>query len=136
MEKQILPGLKLTFLIHSIVAVIVGLIFMLAPQFWPNLFGQALIDVGTYRVLGAAIIAFGLSSWWAYREVLWERVKIVTEMEIVWTVLGALVTVFGLLFEGMIVAGWIMAFTLAAFAAVFVYMYVRETAVTRQPMAR
>jgi hypothetical protein len=136
MEKQILPGLKLTFLIHSIVAMIVGLIFMLAPQFWPNLFGQALIDVGTYRVLGAAIIAFGMSSWWAYRETLWERVKIVTEMEIVWTVIGTLVTVFGLLFEGMIVAGWIMAFTLAVFAVVFVYMYVRETAVTRQTMAR
>ncbi len=78
MEKQILPGLKLTFLVHSIVAVIVGLIFMLAPQFWPSLFGQALIDVGTYRVLGAAIIAFAMSSWWAYRESLWERVKIVT----------------------------------------------------------
>lgn len=136
MDKQILPGLKLTFLIHCIVALIVGLVFLLAPQFWASLFGQTLPENGIYRVLGAAILAFGASSWWAYREQLWERVKLLTEMEMVWTILGALITVYALMFETMIVAGWIMAITLALFAIVFVYYYVREGASTAQPLAR
>lgn len=133
MEKQIVHGLKLTFLIHAVVAFIVGLIFIVVPQFWATLFGQSLAELGIYRVLGAAILAFGMSSWWAYRETLWANVKIVTEMEIVWTVLGALMTAYALLFEGMITAGWIMALTLSAFAVAFVYYYVRETAVSTRP---
>lgn len=136
MEKGILPGLKLTFLIHCITALIVGLIFLVVPQFWATLFGQSLTDPGIYRVLGAAIIAFGMSSWWAYRESLWAHVKIVTETEIVWTVLGALMTVYALLFENMIPAGWLMAIVLVAFAIAFVYFYVREGASTAQPLTR
>jgi hypothetical protein len=136
MEKQILPGLKLTFLIHAVVAFVVGLVFVVVPQFWATLFGQSLAELGIYRVLGAAILAFGMSSWWAYRETFWSHVKIVTEMEIGWTVLGALMTVYAVLFEGMITAGWIMALTLAVFAVVFVYFYVRENATTAQPLTR
>jgi amino acid transporter len=112
------------------------LIFLVVPQFWATLFGQSIVDVGVYRVLGAAILAFGASSWWAYRENLWERVKLLTEMEMVWTILGALVTVYALLFENMIVAGWIMAITLVLFAVVFAYFYVREGASTAQPLTR
>lgn len=136
MDKQVLPGLKLAFLVHAIVAFVVGLIFVVAPQFWASLFGQSLAELGIYRVLGAAILAFGMSSWWAYHETLWANVKIVTEMEIVWTVLGAFMTVYAVLFEGMITAAWIMAFTLVVFAVVFVYFYVRETATAAQPMMR
>jgi amino acid transporter len=136
MEKQILPGLKLTFLIHSILAMIVGLIFAVVPQFWGMLFGQSIAEVGVYRVLGVAILAFGASSWWAYREHLWERVKILAEMEIVWTILGALITVYALMFDAMIFAGWVMALTLAVFAVAFAYFYVRESASTAQPLAR
>jgi amino acid transporter len=136
MEKQVLPGLKLTFLIHCIVALIVGLILVVVPQFWATLFGQSITDVAPYRVLGAAILAFGMSSWWAYRETLWQHTRIVTEMEIVWTVLGALVTIYALLFESMITAGWLMAIVLALFAVAFVYYYVREGASTAQPLTR
>lgn len=136
MDKQILPGLKLMFLVHCIVALIVGLVFVVAPQFWAALFGQSLGDTGIYRVFGAAMLAFGASSWWAYRETSWERVKIVAEMEMVWTVLGALATVYGMLFEGMILAGWIMAFTLALFATGFAYYYLREGASATQSLTR
>ena len=136
MENQVLPGLKLTFLVHAIVAILVGLIFTVVPQFWWTLVGQTMPDLGVARVFGVAILAFGISSWWAYRETFWSHVKIVTEMELVWTILGALITAYGLLFENMILAACLMVFVLGAFAIAFGYFYVRETALTTRAAPR
>ena len=78
-----------------------------------------------YRLLGAAILGFGVSSWLAYKEAAWEKVKIVVQMEIAWTILGALVMLWGLIFAGLPVFGWVNAVILAAFAVAFGYFYSR-----------
>lgn len=59
----------------------------------------------------------------AYKATDWESVKIVIQMEIVWTVLGSLVTLWALLFAGLPVFGWVNAVTLAAFAVAFGFFY-------------
>ena len=84
MEKQIPSGLKTTFLVHFIVALIFGLILLLIPEAWGNLIGWPIKEPAIYRLVGAAILGFGASSWWAYKETAWEKVKIVLQMEIVW----------------------------------------------------
>ena len=87
MEKQIPYGLKITFLVHVIVGGIFGLVFLLIPEVFGSMMGAPIKDPPTMRLLGAALIAFAASSWFAYRETVWERVKIVIQMEIVWTIL-------------------------------------------------
>jgi hypothetical protein len=47
------------------------------------------------------MLVFAASSWLAYRQTLWDRVKIVVQIEIVWTVLGVLAMLWGLMFEGL-----------------------------------
>jgi len=126
-EKVIPYGLKITFLVHFIVAVVFGLIFLLIPQMILGTMGVVTREPSTFRLLGAALIAFAASSWFAYRQTVWERVKIVVQMEIVWTILGVLATLYGLTFEGL-PAGESLpnVVILGAFAVAFIFFYTRR----------
>jgi hypothetical protein len=126
MEKQIPYGLKITFLVHVIVAGIFGLVFLLIPEMFGGMMGAPIKEPSTFRLLGAALIAFAASSWFAYRETVWERVKIVVQMEIVWTILGVLATLWGLMFEGLPTADWMNVLILGAFAVAFIFFYSRR----------
>jgi signal transduction histidine kinase len=126
MEKQISYGLRITFLVHVIVAGIFGLVFLLIPEMFGGMMGAPIKEPSTFRLLGAALVAFAASSWFAYRETVWERVKIVVQMEIVWTILGVLATLWGLMFEGLPTADWMNVLILGAFAVAFIFFYSRR----------
>jgi hypothetical protein len=125
MDKQISPGLKATFLVHAILGCIFGLFYLLMPDVWGNLVGVPMQEPGWYRAIGAAILGFASSSWLAYRETAWEKVKIVVQMEIVWSVLGTLVTLWGLIFAGFPTSDWLSALILGGFAVAFSVFYFR-----------
>ena len=126
MEKRISSGLRTTFLIHFFVGLIFGLIFLLFSELWGELVNWPATDPTIYRLLGAAILGYGVSSWFAYRETSWARVTILVQMEIIWTGLGALVSLWGLIFEGIPAIGWLYAVLLAAFAVTFSVFYFRK----------
>jgi len=123
MEKQVKPGLRITFLVHFIVALIFGLTYLLIPDVWGNLVGWPALDPVINRILGAALLGYGVSSILAYRETAWEKVIIVVRAEIVWTTLGALVMLYALLFAGAPAIGWLNAVLLAGFAVAFSVFY-------------
>ena len=123
MEKKVSCGLKITFLVHFIVGVVFGLIFLLIPVVWGNLIGWTINEPWIYRLLGAALLGFVTSSWFGYRETAWEKVKIVIRMEIVWTILGTIVMILGIISAGLPKIGWINAGILAAFAVAFCIFY-------------
>jgi len=124
MEKSISSGLKATFLVHAIVGIAVGLAHLLVPESVGNLLDWDMADPA-YRLAGAATIAFGMSSWLAYQADVWEKVKIVVQAELVWTVLGALAILWGLLDGALPTVAWLNFGLLAGFAVVFGYSYSR-----------
>ena len=126
MEKQISSGLKVTFLIHVIVGAIFGLALLFVPEWWMNLFGWSVADPEPNRLVGAAILAFTASSWWAYKEAVVERVAIIVKMEIVWTILAALVFLWGLLSGVLPAAAWGNFIIMAAFAVAFIVFRPQE----------
>jgi hypothetical protein len=126
LEKQIPYGLKITFIVHFVVAVVFGLVFLLIPETFGMMMGAPFKGPSTFRLVGAALLAFAASSWFAYRETLWERVKIVVQMEIVWTILGVLATLYGLIFEGLPAGDWMDVLILGAFAVAFSFFYSRR----------
>ena len=125
MGTQIAPRLRTLFLVHFIVAGVFGLIYLLIPETWGNLISWPIQEPAIYRLVGAAVLGFAASSWFAYRATGWEKVKIVVQMEIVWTVLGTLVLLWGLLFASLPAFGWVNAVILAGFAIAFIAFYQR-----------
>ncbi len=124
MEKSISSGLRTTFLVHAIVGIALGLAYFLVPESVGSLLDWDTADPA-YRLIGAAAAAFGVSSWLAYQADAWEKIKIVVQAELVWTVLGALAILWGLLDGTLPAAAWLNFAMLAGFAAVFGYFYTR-----------
>lgn len=122
-DQRIPSGLKTTFLIHFIVAGLVGLQHVFVPRWWTDLVGMDITITVTWRVIGAAVLALAVSSWLAYNEDVWEQVRIVVILEIVWSVLGALVIMWGIFAEGAPLLEWLNVAILACFAAVFAFYF-------------
>ena len=127
MKKSISSGLKTTFLVHAIVGIVLGLAHLLIPESVGNLLGWDMADP-VYRLAGAAVIAFGVSSSLAYQADACEKIKIVVQAELVWAGLGALAILWGLLDGALPPAAWLNCVMLAGFAAAFGYFYTRPDA--------
>lgn len=126
MEKRISSGLKTTFLIHAIIAAFFGLAYLLIPEVWGNLVKWPIKEPEVYRLLGAAVLGFAVSSWFSYQATAFSEVKIVVQMEIAWTILGTLVLLYGLLFAGLPPFAWVNAILLGLFAIAFIIFYSKE----------
>ena len=127
-DREIPLGLRITFLANSLVGGLVGLQHLLSPRLWTDLAGMDIAETVTWRLIGAALIGFAVASWLAYRAPVWQRVRIIVVMDMVWSALGALVILWGILFEGLPPLEWLNVILLAAFAVAFTVFYVRRRA--------
>jgi hypothetical protein len=118
-DGRIWSGLRITLLIHFVIAGLVGLQHLLLPRAWTDLAGMEITETVTWRLIGAALFAFALSSWLAYRQNEWQQIRIVVVMEVVWSALGAVVILWGLLAEGLPPLEWVNFALLAAFSVAF-----------------
>lgn len=125
MDKGISSGLKTTFLIHAIIALIFGLLYLLIPETLGKFIDWPTTEPEVFRTIGAAVLAFGASSFWCYRASSWEAVKIVVQTEIVWTVLATLVMLYGLLFANLPAFAWVNTILMGGFAAAFIVFYTK-----------
>jgi hypothetical protein len=135
MEKPISPGLRNTFLIHLVIAGVLGLSFWLVPgrtlavfgltQQWVRLPESGMqIPGGTFvnpfivRLFGAALLALAFSSFIAWRAKEWPAIKALVQLETVFCVLGAIATAyFAFVVWGSIpIITWIAFVLLVAFA--------------------
>lgn len=123
---KISSGLKTLFLVHFIFGLLFGLTYLFIPALYMSWSGVKLADEFPYRLVGAAILAFSAGSWFCYRAAEWERVKIVVQAEIAWTVLAVLVALYGLLFTGLPALFWVNVIIMAGFAAAFIYFYSKK----------
>lgn len=126
MNTQLSQGLKTTFLIHFVIALLFGLGFLLIPGVVGSIYGLNVQEPEIYRLLGGAMLGFAVSSWLSYQATGWESVRIVVVMELVWTVLGTLVMLYALLLAGFSMLGWLNAVILAAFAIAFGRFYFQK----------
>ena len=121
-------GLKTTFLIHAIVAVVFGIALYVVPGIFLELVGWKDFDGNISRALAAALLALGVSSWFGYRAARWEEVRIVVQMEIAFTVLGAVAGLYGFFVKSAPAFIWVSIVIWAAFAAAWIYFYRRAKA--------
>ena len=121
-------GLKITFLVHAIVALVFGIVLYLRPGSWATLVNWTPYDPSLTRVYGAALLALAVSSWFGYRAARWDEVRILVLMEIALTVLSTIGGLWGLLFRGAPVFGWVSVLIWVVFAVAWIYFYVNRPA--------
>ena len=125
MEKQITPGLKYTFLVHGIMMTMFAFIYLFIPVLWGELTGCLSNQVPqVFRLFGTAILGFAISSFLAFREISWDKVKIVAQMNCIITVLFSIVILLGLFFwdlPGGI--AWMYFVVMSGFAIAFNVFY-------------
>jgi hypothetical protein len=122
-NNTISPGLKNTFLAHIVAALVTGIPFLVFPEDYADLLDFTIEEPMVYRMVGAAILAFGASSWFAYRATNWNDVKIIVITEIIWTFLATIVTVWGVLSDDFPAFAWLDAIVMAAFFVAFGWFY-------------
>ncbi len=124
MEKQITPGLKYTFLVHGILMSIFALTYLFIPVLWGDLTGCLSNQVPqVFRLFGTAILALAISSFLAFRETSWDKVKIVAQTECIITILFPIVILLGLLLWGLPAIAWMYFVIMSGFAIAFNVFY-------------
>ncbi len=135
MNTKISSGLKTLFLVHFIMGVIFGLINLLIAAEWYNLFGLKISDAAPYCLVGAAILGFAAGSWFGFRAVNWEQVRIIVLTELVWPPLAALVSLFFALQPNQTAAlvWWVNFVIMAGFAIAFYIYFNKQEAAVKAP---
>jgi hypothetical protein len=124
MEKQITPGLKNTFLVHAIMMIFFALIYLFFPVLWGDLTGCLSNQVPqVYRLWGLTILGYAITSFLAFRETAWEKVKIVAQMERIITALFPVALLLALLFWDLPAIGWMPFVVMSGFAIAFNLFY-------------
>jgi hypothetical protein len=152
MDDQMSPGLRILFLVHAIVAAVVGLPLFIAPgsfltfvgwrpemvdlppewgipaELGLQIPGTTFVDPVVTRILGAAMIALAISSFLGWRSSNWGEVKNIVVLEVVFCVLSVIAIVFTMVrsnFE-MPVFGYVTATIFALFAVAWVWFLWRR----------
>jgi hypothetical protein len=119
-------GLRTTFLIRAIVALSFGIVLYLIPDLWANLVNWTPFDAAMTRFMGAAGLAIGVSSWLGYRAEIWKEVRITVQMDIVFTVTGALIGLYIFFTAGGPLFIWVFIIPMVVFAVLWIYFYRQE----------
>ena len=122
-NKTIPVGLKYTFLVHFIIGIIYGLFLIFAPDTYAEMFEFVDYTPMTLRMIGGAILAFGISSWFAYKATSFEIVKIIMIAEIAWTALAAIINIWGIIADEFPAWAWLNAIMMLAFTGAFGYFF-------------
>ena len=118
-------GLKLTFLIHAIVATLFGIGLFLVPGTFGRAVNWSPIDPTMARMFGGALLAFAAGSKLAYSATSWEQVRILVGAEVALTVLGVVGTLYSLLMEGAPAFAWVPFCLYVVFAILWTYFYMK-----------
>lgn len=138
MERPISNVLRNTFLVHFIFSLIFGAALYLVPgrtlltlgwvPTWVQLPesdlsipGLTFVDSVITRVVGAALMALAYTSYRAWRSSNWSEIEVLVRMEAIFCVfgLGAFVAGLFLMDRPMPTVGWLLAFVLAIFGALW-----------------
>lgn len=118
--------LRITFLIHIIIGFIFGFGFLLIPDFLAPIWGLT-FDNPVIRVFGAMMVGMTFASILALMTKEWARVKIIVEMELVWTILGTIVIAYHVFIPPLFnIYGWVNVGILLLLFFLFLISYYME----------
>jgi hypothetical protein len=118
-------AMRTTFLIHALVCVVGGLLLLIIPGRTLLALGWAPIDPILGRVLGAALLALGWSSFRGWQATEWAQVRVVVELEAVFSALACVGLLRHLLFAHWPLTVWLLFAVFFLFALAWTVFLVR-----------
>jgi hypothetical protein len=119
-------GLRILFLVHMVVALVFGVPLLLIPGRLLQWVGWAPIDPIAGRLLGAALLALGWSSFRGWQLMGKRDVRLLVEMEAVFTGLACVGLARHLLFASYPLFPWLVFAVLAVFFLAWAFFLVRR----------
>jgi len=117
-------GLKVTFLIHFIVAIFSAIGMLFFPAMFMGWMGWTSgVAVPLVRLQGTMMLAFAISSWLGYRATEAQQVKLIVTTEVWLTVVGTLVSLYGVVLDGAPAMMWGNVIVFAIFAVLWIVFY-------------
>ena len=123
-------ALKITFLVHGIVSLILGALMLLIPGRFLTILGWAPIDPIISRLLGAALLALAWSSFRGWRATEWTQVAILVELEAAFCVLACVGLLRHLIIAYYPLIVWLDFAVFAVFAIAWIFFLIRGRAKT------
>ena len=120
-------SLRITFLLHALVALAFGLVMYLVPAWFGTTIQWTPLDPLMTSFMGAALLALGVSSAFGYQAAHWEDVRILVIAEAVFTVTGTVTALYYLLLVGAPLFAWVPALLWGLFAVAWIVLYVQAT---------
>ena len=102
MRTEIPQGLRVTYLINFVFALIFGLAGTFAAKLVGDIAGHPVHDPDVNGLLGVAALTFALGSWYAYRAESWEPIKLVTAMVTFFNLFGGVLGVVAYFFPSLL----------------------------------
>lgn len=116
--------LKYAFILHMIVAFVLGAWFFIAPNTWVDLIGWPYYDPSVDRVMASLMIALGVTSLLGFKADSYDKVEIVVIGEIVYGLLGTIAMLWFMVTEPTApLIGWALAGLPLLFLILFGYSY-------------
>jgi hypothetical protein len=118
--------LKIVFLVHMVIAAVLGALLLVIPGRFLGWFGWAPVDPLLTRVLGGALLALAWGSFRGWRAKDRAQVAVLIEVEAAFTILGAIGLLRHLLIASYPWMVWTLFAGLAAFAVVWVVAWLKK----------
>ncbi|MHA2020753.1 MAG: hypothetical protein ACW96N_03500 [Candidatus Thorarchaeota archaeon] len=117
--------LKYTFLIHIIIALVYGIMFLFLPMVYIDLVVWPFADLAAARMIGALFLGYGIAAFFGYKAETWEKVEILVLANLVWIILA----LFGLIWSVVenpvypVIAYWLNVAISALLLILYLYSY-------------
>jgi len=119
-------ALRATFLVHAVVALVLGVPLLIVPGQFLNLFIWRPIDPLISRLLGAALLALAWGSFRGWQATERAQVKTLLEIEAVFTVLGSIGLLRHLLIASYPLIVWVVFLLLVVFSIAWIYFLIKK----------
>jgi len=119
-------ALRATFLVHAVVALVLGVPLLIVPGQFLDLFIWRPIDPLISRLLGAALLALAWGSFRGWQATERAQVKTLLEIEAVFTVLGSIGLLRHLLIASYPLIVWVVFLLLVVFSIAWIYFLIKK----------
>ena len=116
---------KYAFLISLIAHILFGAWFFLAPELWNSVTGWP-SELASGRIAGAAILAIGLATIFAFQAKTWSEVRIFAMFMFLWCLLGSIAAIWAFFTMTLPVVVWINIVILLIVLVMFLYSFMLE----------